>query len=640
VLQTIMVFSVAIAFLLVGIAYEWADLLVKVGIPVRELFNPWLRTELVTFRVECIMISTGLIISSIILWRCPHRVKAFAEKIDAIALEASTARLFIPLSLTTLILMKTVLQLGLYLIGYSAYGADDFSRSLKADYWLHYRRFDLGWEGWLGLGGNGWLPFPDYLFSLGLALHRDLYLTPKIVNLVISAIAVIAVYLLGRELFGRSVGLLTAALFAFQPWHLWLGISGMTSDLPSVVLITLFGVFLVRWLQTETARDLLAAAGFLGVANGFRYENWLFSAVFSLFVVFIAVSRWKRGRLTQQWITLVICALTMINAFPVVWMIASYVVLGDWLPAFHITNAWMVSGMAFPTSNIAPDIPLAVNNAPHMAQVNMLVLALGSFPLELALSIAGVALLLTSDRRKPFPQYLVVLVATSIVFAVVFKGRLSASVFFARFFLPFVVFALPFGAYFLLRLFRTPRPWQNEAVIATCIIVLAMAGLDFGRALNYPAMFPADAISAGWTIRRLQETGTISDTGKILIERTTDWGDLGIVAIANRPERFVAINQRVYEQLWVQSLPFRRRNGSALIASADDDVRGRICDAGFHLELCKNSVLREKFNVVILSTPGRVSSFQQTFPARSWIIGRYHIFDMKSLPPSAHATRG
>jgi hypothetical protein len=233
-----------------------------------------------------------------------------------------------------------------------------------------------------------------------------------------------------------------------------------------------------------------------------------------------------------------------------------------------------------------------------------------------------------------------VLVATSIVFAVVFKGRLSASVFFARFFLPFVVFALPFGAYFLLRLFRTPRPWQNEAVIATCIIVLAMAGLDFGRALNYPAMFPADAISAGWTIRRLQETGTISDTGKILIERTTDWGDLGIVAIANRPERFVAINQRVYEQLWVQSLPFRRRNGSALIASADDDVRGRICDAGFHLELCKNSVLREKFNVVILSTPGRVSSFQQTFPARSWIIGRYHIFDMKSLPPSAHATRG
>ena len=151
--------------------------------------------------------------------------------------------------------MKTVLQLGLYLIGYSAYGADDFSRSLNADYWLYYRRFDLGWEGWLGLGGSGWLPFPDYLFSLALALHRDLYLTPKIVNLVISGIAVVVVYLLGRELFGRAVGFLTAALFAFQPWHVWLGISGMTSDLPSVVLIALFGVFLVRWLRTDQPRS-------------------------------------------------------------------------------------------------------------------------------------------------------------------------------------------------------------------------------------------------------------------------------------------------------------------------------------------------------------------------------------------------
>lgn len=166
VLQTIMVFSVAIVFLVVGLTYEWADLLIKVGIPVRELSNPWLRTELVTFRVECTTIATAIIISSIILWRRPHRVKAFARKIDAIALEASTARLFIPLSLTTLILMKTVLELGLYLIGYSAYGADDFGRSLKADYWLHYRRFDLGWDGWLGLGGTGWLPFLITCFLL------------------------------------------------------------------------------------------------------------------------------------------------------------------------------------------------------------------------------------------------------------------------------------------------------------------------------------------------------------------------------------------------------------------------------------------------------------------------------------------
>ena len=47
-------------------------------------------------------------------------------------------------------------------------------------------------------------------------VHRDLYLTPRIVNLVISAIAVVAAYLLGRELFGRTAGLLTAVCLRFS----------------------------------------------------------------------------------------------------------------------------------------------------------------------------------------------------------------------------------------------------------------------------------------------------------------------------------------------------------------------------------------------------------------------------------------
>jgi len=214
-----------VAVLVLGAWCDWADLLPKIGLPVRELLNPWIRADLAALRVVCMIVATALLISNVILWKYPQVVDRLANRIAAFTLTVAPVPLFLPLSLTTLILMKTILQLGLYFAGYSAYGADDFSRSLNADYWLYYRRFDLGWEGWLGLGGSGWLPFPDYLFSLGLALHRDLYLTPKIVNLVISGIAVIVVYLLGRELFGRVIGCLTAALFTFQPWHVWLGIS-------------------------------------------------------------------------------------------------------------------------------------------------------------------------------------------------------------------------------------------------------------------------------------------------------------------------------------------------------------------------------------------------------------------------------
>ena len=597
-----MVLISAIVVLVVGVCFDWAHLFPSLGFPSGELSNPWVRTDLAMLRRICVLSATALIASRVVLWRYPEVVARISDKTDIMMSTAAHSVLFMPLCLTTLILLKTVLQLGLYFAGYSAYGADDFARSLTADYWLYYRRFDLGWEGWLGLGGSGWLPFSDYLFGLALAIYRDIYLTPKIVNLALSAVAVVAVYFLGRQLFGRAAGFFAACLFAFQPWHVWLGISGMTSDLSSVVLVALFGVFLVRWLQMDTARDLLAAAAFLGAANGFRYENWFFSCVFSMFLIIVLVTHWKQGSLRRRRVTVGVCALAMISVFPLVWMVASYVVLGDWLPALHVTNAWMVSGVASLTSKIPPGIPVVVNQAPHMAHVNMLVLAFGAFPLELALSIAGVALVLTSEKGKPFRQYLIVLLATAILFAVVFKGRLSASIFFARFFLPFVVLALPYAGFFLLQLFRAPRSWRNEGLVTASLILLTTAAFDMSRAFNYPAMFPKDALSVGWTIRRLQETGTISDTDKILIEKATDWGDLGIVAIAHRPERFVAINQLVYEQLSMEGLPIRLTNRTALTGSGDNDVRGRICNGGFDLEACKNSILRENFDLVILDT--------------------------------------
>jgi predicted membrane-bound mannosyltransferase len=156
---------------------------------------------------------------------------------------------------------------------------------------------------------------------------------------VLSSLAVVSVYLLGRELFDRTVGLIAAALFAFQPWIVWLGMSGMSSDLPSAVLVPLFGMFLVRWLRTDRPSALVAAAACLGIANGFRYENWLFAAVFSVLVLIVAVSQWKQRVLSQQGAAAATVALILVNALPVGWMMASYVVLGDWLPAMHGINS-------------------------------------------------------------------------------------------------------------------------------------------------------------------------------------------------------------------------------------------------------------------------------------------------------------
>ena len=490
-----------------------------------------------------------------------------------------------PLLLTSVILMKTVLQLGLYLVGYTAYSADDFGRTLKADYWLQHPGFDLGREGWVGLGGSGWLPFPDYLFGLGLALHRDLFLTPKILNLALSAMAVIAVYFLGRELFGRVAGFLAALLFAFQPWHIWLGISGLTSDVPSIVLIALFGLFLFRWLDTDRPHALLVAAGCLFVANGLRYENWIFAAVFSLVIAFSTVARWKRKHLDRYALILTICALAMTNAFPLLWMTASYYVLGDWLPAFQdtqVTQGTLASMLRFP------------------------LLALSSFPLEAALSAAGIVWLLKSESRVACRSYLLVLVATFLVFAVVSRGqlpRLGAR--HARVLLPYAVLLLPFAGLLVDQLLRASGGRRLPGVAAACLLFLVVGTFDVVRAFNYPDRFPKDALYAGWLIRGLEQIGGIPKNARILIERGSDWGDLAIVALANRPERFVLLHEGTI---------------------------GSACGQGFETELCRSSIDEARFDLVILSSPAQVRSFQETFSSRSWQIKRYHIFDMQPSP--------
>jgi Dolichyl-phosphate-mannose-protein mannosyltransferase len=630
-------FLVGLVPLVGSLLFDWSDLLVQVGLPIRELSNAWVRADLKTLRVVCVVSASLLLLSRIAFWKYPETIARAYVGARAYLGTAARSPLFVPLSLTALVLAKTVLQLGLYFVGYATYGADDFARSLSADYWLYYRRFDLGWNGWLGLYGNGWLPFSDYLFGLALALHRDLYLTPRVVNLAISGTAVVAIYLLGRELFNRSVGLVTAALFAFQPWHVWLGMSGMTSDLPSVVLITVFGLLVVRWFRNDEPRHLLFASAVLATANGFRYENWLFSLVLSVAVLVIGIVRRKQKRLDMRWVIAGAFSLALINAIPVFWMAASYFVLGDWLPAMHGTNAAaaLVGSMTEPASRAPAASSLVVNQAAYMPQINLLAFALGSFPAELALSIGGVTVLLRSGGKEPPRSYLLIVAATMAVFAIVFKGRLPASIVFGRILLAFIALLLPYAGFVLIELLTMRRPWRYQSAVASCLIMLITGFLDLSRAFNYPAVFPKDAIDAGWTIRSLQALGTIPPTGKILIERAQDWGDLGIVVLANRPERFVALNELGYRRL--AALPGRPAVEPTAGGDVADGVRGTACDEGFQAAGCKDSLLGEGFSLLVLSSPAKITSFQSTFHTQFWAIGRYRLFDMTSVTSSQHA---
>jgi hypothetical protein len=604
-----------LVLLLIGLFLDWGAVLTRLGFPAHELANAWVRADLRVVRLVCCLVGGLLAFSGIVLWRFPRAVAGFASRLERSAGINRVHPSFVPLVLTAIVLAQTVLQLVLYLFGYYAFSADDFGRPLSAVHWLRHPTIDLGMDGPLGLAGSGWLSFSDYLIGGALAIHPDLYVTPRIVNLILSSVAVISVYLLGRELFGRAVGLVAAFLLAFQPWIVWLGISGLSAELPSLVMLPLFGTYLVRWLRTDRPSALLAASAFLAIADGFRYENWLFSAVTSVLILYLIVSRWRRGGLTRQWLAAAACALVVLNGLPVGWMAASYVLYGDWLPAMHGINAFMVAGLTSQTTRTE-------------TQMSIPLMVAGSFPFEIGLALAGIALFPGSWKSRPVRLYLAVLVGTALVFAVVFRGVLPAWLVVARYLLGFVALALPCAGLLLTQLLRARGPWRNEGLLAACLILLTVTTFDVGRALNYPTGYPRDAILTGWGLRHLQEAGTIPETARILIERTEDFGDLSIVALANRPERFVILNELAYRKMALSGL---LANRPALAPGLEGEgVRGTVCGTDLQQPACRDSIRREQFDLVILSTPERVTSFAATFRCRSWNIGRYHVFDLKS----------
>jgi hypothetical protein len=609
------IFIAGIVLLLGSLYIDATSLLRLAGFPDDRLYHPRVQGDLALIRLMGGLIAVALIASQAILWARPDAGRTFFAKLNALA--ASAGPSFVPLVLVTLVSLKTVLQLTLFAFGYSLYEADDFARALKSDYLAHHHQLapgaDLGY--WPMVAGSTQLPFADYFFAIGLALYRDPYLTPKIVNSIVSTAGAIAAYFLGRELFGRTAGLITASLFAFLPWTVWLGFSGMPSDLPSVLLMTLFGIFVFRWLRSSEPASLLTAAGFLAVANGFRYENWMYTGVFSLLVVWSTALWWKTGQLQRRTMMAVIGALTLVMVFPIVYMAYSYYTSGELLPEYKAA-AFMIS----------PD-----GTAPaRTSSISIPVLALGSFPFELIASIAGVAAFVRTDHRRPYRLYLLLVGVTFVLFATMVRWQLPSYGGIARYLMSFMTLLLPFAGFLLARLLRTPAIGWNASAVLITTFVCVLGAFDIVRAFNYPGRdFPKDALSAGWTLRGLQETGTIRPDARILIERAEDWGDEGIVVLANRAERFVVLNERAYLQSAL--LGEETKRPAAVALSDNEGVRGNVCARDFQAEACKQSLRDGRFSVVILSSPERVRSFQNAFHARSWKIGRYYIFDLAAI---------
>ncbi|MFQ5645664.1 MAG: glycosyltransferase family 39 protein [bacterium] len=159
-------------------------------------------------------------------------------------------------------------------------GWDAVTRSLTALEWAKHP-FIVPPTGYPAQYG----PLPIYLFGLGLKLYPDVYLVPRLINLLIGSACVIPFYLWVKTAFSSETAVTASYLFVF--YTLQAKSCVLAASEPLFIFCWLFSLYFFYRYQTagEKEGDLLPAGFWLSLAGMCRYNGWLYIGIFGLILL-------------------------------------------------------------------------------------------------------------------------------------------------------------------------------------------------------------------------------------------------------------------------------------------------------------------------------------------------------------------
>ena len=137
----IIVLVVGVILLFFTFFVDWRYVLKAAGLPAKLLDGERGRADVAILRSLVLVIAFPLVVAQFALWKNGQLVNRFCRGIRSVISAVTKSPFSTLLFLGTIVLMRIVLQLTLYLIGYRYYSADDFYRALKADAWLQNASF-------------------------------------------------------------------------------------------------------------------------------------------------------------------------------------------------------------------------------------------------------------------------------------------------------------------------------------------------------------------------------------------------------------------------------------------------------------------------------------------------------------------
>jgi len=248
-----------------------------------------------------------------------------------------------------------------------------------------------------------------------------------------------------------------------------------------------------------------------------------------------------------------------------------------------------------------------------------MILALYAFPFETMLISAGIMATLRSGYSKTSHIYLLLVGATFLLVAAIFKFKLPIAL--PRVILPFMLLLLPYGSVLLQRLWHAAAcRHASLTLIAVLTLALLIGTLDIVRAFHYPTR-SLDTFHTGNLLRLQYRREPLAQQDKILVERLSKgWIPFALPVMEGHPQRFVPLPHSFVAQYHrVADCPWC---DYTLLPQA-----GSTCIEDLRSIACQSYLSAEQIDMVIVYSPERVHQMRQLAWCATWQLGRYHIFD-------------
>jgi hypothetical protein len=213
--------------------------------------------------------------------------------------------------LALILVARVLLQILLYENGFESLSADEFGRIVRAAHWTQNPH--LIWHG-------PWLPFHTYLFGTALRIFWDLLYVPRMIAVLFGLVSIVLMYFFASRIFKNTkVGLIGALLLAVNPAHIWLSSVPLTEIIYTTLILAVMLLF-INYLRTGRLVSLILSTLLLSITNGFRFEAWMFTVVYSLYLGYLLICELVSKESSLKQVVFILGAAVLPWIFPIVWI--------------------------------------------------------------------------------------------------------------------------------------------------------------------------------------------------------------------------------------------------------------------------------------------------------------------------------